>query len=284
MNLICFNFFSIVSFLCLFFIPNIGWSSPFITISDEFSGENKISYSLNSVAEVKNSDKIFRYTSNNDVVDYNNYNFLSVTSGFRYKIINNMIFKSNFSASYSNISGLSSEGDYYKDSFSFDSVSFGLLYKFNNKSELNKVLSFDIYPVQNYNGNLNYFKSVLGQLSIDKTYDPLITSLDFGFLFNNKMKVENGFYQPSNKIYIQPKVDFLANQFFSLGMGANLSILQAEKFNDNLIRNNTIQNRLIFSLAHTIDERKRWYVEASFDTSGKGGGSLSFTYDADIRK
>lgn len=60
--------------------------APFIVVSDEFSSENKISYSLNTVAEVKNSDKIFRYNSKNEVVNYDNYNFLSVTPGFRYKI------------------------------------------------------------------------------------------------------------------------------------------------------------------------------------------------------
>lgn len=271
-----------IEIIFTFFISKTAWGLPFIILSDEFTSKNKASYSLNTIADIKNSDKIFRYTSYDYNTNYDNYNFISLTPSFRYKLSNNFIIKTDISTSYSQISGINNDKSYYKNDFNFDYTSLGLSYKINDKSDIDKVLSIDIYPLQKYGDDINYFKTISSRLSTNIIHDPLVTSLDIGLLLNNEMKFKDGIYQPANKFYIQPKVDFLANPLFSLGIGANLSILNEEKFNNKVIRNTTFENRLIFSLAHTLNEKKRWYVEASFDTSGKGGGNLSFTFDADL--
>jgi hypothetical protein len=265
----------------LILLPQLAFCAPFLTLSDEFSSEHKFAYAITGAIDVKNSDKVFRYTTK-DEGNYDSYNFFSASPTLRYKLNDNLLINSTVGGSYSQISGFKNEGNYSNNKWDFDSLALGLIYKFKTNSDFNKIFSLDIYPIQKYGNDLNYMKSIGVRLSIDKTYDPLVTSLQLGTLLSKEITFQGGKYQPANQFYVQPKVDFLANSLFSLGFGTKLSLLQEENFNKKVTRNSTVENRLLFSLAHTLDIKRRWYVEASFDTSGKSGGSLAFTFDSDF--
>lgn len=257
-------------------------TSPLIVISDEFKAKGEFSTSIYSSLYIKNSNDYFKRNINNEDYLSRNFNYIVISPSIRYGFNSNLLILSSISSSYTDYSSISKSGSYEsKNNFNFDSFSLGFLYKIKSDSEWNKVVGFNTLAVEDFSSKKHFFKTFNARLLFDKTFDPLVASFNLGFQYSNDFMIGNLNYEPSNYIYIKPKIDFLANSMFALGVGTELKFKTNEKFNDYVVNNTSIENNLLFSVSHTIDKKKRVFFDSTFDTSGNSGGSFSFGIDMD---
>lgn len=261
-------------------------STPLVIISDEFDSKGELSSSLSSSLYIKNSSDFYKRTMNEfDYLEYinENYNYLTLTPSIRYGLNNSLLLTGGFTVSYNNYSAKENNtGEYYSNNDTkFDNISMGLLYKLKSENEWNKVIGLNFIAYEKLGMKDYYFKTINTRILFNKTFDPLVTSLDIGFQYSQDYDINGIKYQPSNYIYLKPKINFLANNLFAIGIGTELKVRSKEKLDNYIINSDLLENNILFSISHTMSAKKRWYFESSFDTSGHAGGSLSLGIDFD---
>lgn len=170
--------------------------------------------------------------------------------------------------------GTSSSTDY-----NFAESSLGFSYKVLEENASPSVsLSFDLVLVdKNGFDSTNYLSGFSASLSLYRTLDPVVLSLNSGYRYNSKRDIKKRSVEIPDTIFINPSVTFLANPQISMAFGPDIRYREETTINNRTVEVSGIDMRAVSSVTYAFNSDTRIFFETAFNMVGDGQSNIGLS-------